>query len=75
MAGRYLESVRQVRPSGPYLLGGWSFGCAVVFEMAQQLTRAEERVALLALFDGVSPARRATSPRRTPLSYWSSTCT
>ncbi|MCP4656700.1 MAG: alpha/beta fold hydrolase, partial [bacterium] len=62
MAGRYLESVRQVRPTGPYLLGGWSFGCAVAFEMAQQLTRAGGRVALLALFDGVPPGEAGYEP-------------
>ncbi len=62
MAGRYLESVRQVRPAGPYLLGGWSFGCAGAFEMAQQLTRAGERVALLVLFDGGPPGEAGYEP-------------
>jgi acyl transferase domain-containing protein/thioesterase domain-containing protein len=52
MAARYLEAVRAVQPSGPYLLGGWSFGGLVAFEMASQLVRSGESVALLALIDG-----------------------
>ncbi|HYN87102.1 MAG TPA: alpha/beta fold hydrolase, partial [Ardenticatenaceae bacterium] len=60
MAAEYLEVVRSVQPAGPYLLAGWSFGGLVAFEMAQQLTRAGEEVALLALLDQeVSPGDEA----------------
>jgi thioesterase domain-containing protein len=55
MAERYLEAVRGVQPAGPYLLGGHSFGGLVAFEMAQQLVRAGEHVAVLALLDTVAP--------------------
>ncbi|HEX6864026.1 MAG TPA: thioesterase domain-containing protein, partial [Thermoanaerobaculia bacterium] len=58
MAERYVEAVRQAWPRGPYLLAGWSFGCVVAFEMAQQLRRAGLDVPLLALLDGVPPRRR-----------------
>jgi thioesterase domain-containing protein/acyl carrier protein len=51
MASRYLESVRRVQPTGPYLLGGWSMGGLIAYEMAVQLERQGERVALLALID------------------------
>ncbi|XXT16877.1 beta-ketoacyl synthase N-terminal-like domain-containing protein [Sorangium sp. So ce429] len=51
MAARYLEAIRAVQPSGPYLLGGWSFGGLVAFEMANQLERGGERVALVTLID------------------------
>jgi thioesterase domain-containing protein len=37
MAAEYLEAVLAIQPSGPYLLGGWSFGGTVAFEMALQL--------------------------------------
>ncbi|HEX2076319.1 MAG TPA: amino acid adenylation domain-containing protein [Longimicrobium sp.] len=57
MATGYVRAIRAVRPSGPYLLGGWSFGGMVAFEMAQQLTRAGEVVPLVALLDTVSPER------------------
>ncbi|MER6915069.1 amino acid adenylation domain-containing protein [Streptomyces sp. NPDC000594] len=51
MAADYLEQVRRVRPAGPYHLLGWSFGGMVAQEMAVQLQRAGEEVALLALLD------------------------
>jgi thioesterase domain-containing protein len=35
MAAHYLDIVREVQPDGPYLLGGWSFGAHVAYEMAQ----------------------------------------
>ncbi|HBL31155.1 MAG TPA: non-ribosomal peptide synthetase, partial [Acidobacteria bacterium] len=51
MAAEYLDAIRSVQPRGPYLLGGWSFGGIVAFEMAQQLRAAGEAVDLLALVD------------------------
>ena len=51
MAARYLETMRAVQGSGPYRLGGWSFGGLVAFEMARQLAGQGEDVSLLALFD------------------------
>jgi thioesterase domain-containing protein/acyl carrier protein len=59
MAANYLEAVRRVQPAGPYLLGGWSFGGYVSFEMAQQLHSRGERVDLLALFDTPAPGSEA----------------
>jgi amino acid adenylation domain-containing protein len=55
MAAHYIEALRQVQPSGPYFLGGWSFGGLVAFEMAQQLLSAGHQVALLAIFDTLAP--------------------
>ena len=51
MAARYVETLISVQPEGPYLLGGWSFGGFVAFEMAQQLWRQGREVALLAILD------------------------
>lgn len=56
MAADYIEAMRAVQPTGPYRLGGWSLGGAVAFEMAQQLQRQGESVAMLALIDSISPA-------------------
>jgi amino acid adenylation domain-containing protein len=58
MAARYVAAIREVRPNGPYLLGGWSFGGFVAFEMAQQLTRAGESVPLVAMLDTRAPGER-----------------
>ncbi|GMU92754.1 MAG: hypothetical protein AMXMBFR4_18120 [Candidatus Hydrogenedentota bacterium] len=46
-----VAAMREVQPKGPYLLAGWSFGAMVALEMAQQLVRDGERVALLAILD------------------------
>ncbi len=58
MAGRYLEALRRVQPEGPYLLGGWSMGGIIAFEMAQQLQRVGQ-VSLLVLLDSHTPAALA----------------
>jgi thioesterase domain-containing protein len=51
MAARYIEEILKVQPEGPYVLAGASMGGMVAYEMAQQLYRRGEEIALLALFD------------------------
>jgi thioesterase domain-containing protein/acyl carrier protein len=51
MASHYIKEIRSVQPEGPYFLGGYSFGGAVAFEMAQQLTAQGEKRAVVVLFD------------------------
>ncbi|MFY0567871.1 non-ribosomal peptide synthase/polyketide synthase [Archangium lansingense] len=60
MARRYVEQVRAVQPEGPYLLGGWSLGGAVAYEMARELRRQGQEVALLVLLDSFAPAGQST---------------
>lgn len=55
MATDYIKALRIVQPHGPYMLGGWSFGGVVAFEMAQQLQKLGNKVALLALIDIGAP--------------------
>ncbi|MDX6694476.1 MAG: hypothetical protein QOF02_2079, partial [Blastocatellia bacterium] len=55
MVAEYLAALRAVQPEGPYLLGGWSMGGVVAFEMARQLTAQREQVELLALIDSKLP--------------------
>jgi amino acid adenylation domain-containing protein len=62
MAAWYIQALQTVQPTGPYLLGGWSMGGVVAFEMAQQLHAQGQRVALLALFDGRIPTPDETFP-------------
>lgn len=50
-AAVYIEEMKTVQSEGPYLLGGWSFGGFVAYEMARQLVEQGEQVALLALLD------------------------
>lgn len=51
MAASYREEIARVT-AGPYYLGGWSLGGAVVFELARQLAAAGRAVALVAIVDG-----------------------
>jgi thioesterase domain-containing protein len=62
MADYYIQALRTAQPTGPYLLGGWSMGGVVAFEMARQLHAQGQRVALLALFDGRIPTPDETFP-------------
>jgi amino acid adenylation domain-containing protein len=55
IAAEYLQRIQSIQPHGPYLLLGRSFGGLTAYEMAAQLERAGERVALLALLDSVPP--------------------
>lgn len=56
MATDYIAELRQVQPHGPYLLGGFSGGGLVAFEMAQQLIAAGEEIITVLLLD--TPARK-----------------
>ncbi|HEX7331486.1 MAG TPA: amino acid adenylation domain-containing protein, partial [Pyrinomonadaceae bacterium] len=56
MASRYIAAMRSVQAEGPYVLGGWSMGGLIAFEMAQQLQNVGQEVALLALLDTHTPS-------------------
>src|SRR5204863_9063960 len=51
MACYYVETLRRRQPEGPYMLGGWSMGGLIAYEMAQQLRSRGEEISLLALLD------------------------
>jgi len=55
MAARYVSALREVQPAGPYLLGGWSLGGVVAYEMACQLREAGEEIDFLGLIDARVP--------------------
>jgi amino acid adenylation domain-containing protein len=55
VARNYLDAIRSVWPDGPYLLGGWSSGGVVAFEMARQLQASGADVALVVLLDSGPP--------------------
>jgi amino acid adenylation domain-containing protein len=62
MAERYIEAVGLVQPGGPYLLGGWSMGGVVAYEMARQLRAAREDVGLLMMIDSHNPTPDGAEP-------------
>lgn len=51
MAHENLQELRSLQPQGPYLLGGYSMGGTIAFEMAQQLIASGDKVDLLVLVD------------------------
>ena len=55
MAACYIDAIKTVSPRGPYLLGGYSSGGTVAFEMAQQLRARGDHVAPLVLIDADAP--------------------
>jgi len=62
----YLEAIRAHQPSGPYYLLAYSSAGAFGYEIAQQLRRQNEEVALLALVDPLA-MDRASKAR---FGYW-----
>jgi amino acid adenylation domain-containing protein len=55
MAADYVQAIRAAQENGPYILGGWSMGGLIAFEMARQLQRQGQKVSLVALFDSMTP--------------------
>ncbi|HYL99044.1 MAG TPA: alpha/beta fold hydrolase, partial [Blastocatellia bacterium] len=51
IAALYADAIRSVQPTGPYLVGGWSSGGPVAFEVARILEGQNQRVGLLAFLD------------------------
>jgi phthiocerol/phenolphthiocerol synthesis type-I polyketide synthase E len=56
-AARHVAAARLAQPSGPYILGGWSFGAVLAHEMARRLTAAGEQVDALVCLDAHVPGR------------------
>jgi 3-oxoacyl-(acyl-carrier-protein) synthase/thioesterase domain-containing protein/SAM-dependent methyltransferase/acyl carrier protein len=55
MASRYVDAIQARQPKGSYLLGGWSFGGLVAYEMARRLREQGGKVDLLVLLDTPAP--------------------
>ncbi|HKU41294.1 MAG TPA: amino acid adenylation domain-containing protein, partial [Polyangiales bacterium] len=64
VASIYEAQVSAVCPSGPIILGGYSFGILVALELALRLERSGREVPLLVSFDGFAPG----FPKMLPLS-------
>jgi thioesterase domain-containing protein len=62
IASRYIEVMRQVAPQGPYLIGGYSLGSVVAFEMARMVRRSGERVDACLLIDPPPPNGAMNGP-------------
>jgi amino acid adenylation domain-containing protein len=62
LAAYHIEWIRRVRPHGPYLLAGWSFGGLVAYEIANQLLGAGESVDFIGLIDTPVPEGTRSLP-------------
>jgi len=58
LAAHYIEAMRTIQPEGPYILGGWSVGGIIAYEMAQQLNAQNQRVSQLLLLDSGARTHR-----------------
>ncbi len=56
-AADYIAEMRQVQPHGPYLVGGFSGGGLIAWDIARQLERSGETVAIVVLLDTPVPMR------------------
>ncbi len=61
MATRLVRMIREVQPSGPYRVAGWSFGGVLAYEVASQLIGRDEVVELVGMLDSYHPARAGAS--------------
>ncbi len=66
----YIAEMRQVQPSGPYIVGGFSGGGIIAFEIARQLRAAGEAIASVILLDTPLPQRPALSRRDRLMINW-----
>jgi len=72
MASLYIKEIRRAQPHGPYFLGGYSFGGAIAFEMAQQLAAQGHEDTVVVLFDTNFPHSASNSGKAASnLSAWS----
>lgn len=51
LAAYHLNDILTLQPKGDYILGGFSFGCLVAYEIAKQLERLGKKVAILTIVD------------------------
>ncbi|MEH2064608.1 MAG: amino acid adenylation domain-containing protein [Nostoc sp.] len=68
MAAYYIQQIQTIQPHEPYLLGGYSSGGIIAYEMARQLAIQGKKVALLVLFDTYGSRNIESAPLQKPTS-------
>ncbi len=61
MGSLYLDIIQKIKPDGPYLLGGYSAGGLIAFEVARRLREQGKHVELLFLLSPSPPGKSSTS--------------
>jgi amino acid adenylation domain-containing protein len=67
MAAFYIKEIKTLQAKGPYYIGGASFGGLAAFEIAKQLQRQNDEIALVALLDTGTPDYPQALPTTTKL--------
>ena len=57
IAEQFVQSIRERRPEGPYMLGGWCAHGLLAYEIAHQLEQQGQEVAQVLLLETVNPVR------------------
>ena len=70
LAAQYVAELDAHQPSGPVLLGGWSSGALIAFEMAAQLQKKNRLVQDIVMFDCPAPLLHTPIDNRTLLSWF-----
>jgi iterative type I PKS product template protein len=60
----YLKEIKRRQPKGPYIIGGWSAGGVMAYEVAQQIVRNGEELESLVLIDAPCPVALDPLPAR-----------
>lgn len=58
IAIKYLKDIKEVRPEGPYIFAGYSFGALIALRMAQLAKEQGDEVEGLIIYDMFNPAVR-----------------
>ncbi|MFW9260821.1 amino acid adenylation domain-containing protein [Nostoc sp. CALU 546] len=69
MAAHYIQQIQTIQPHEPYLIGGYSSGGIIAYEMARQLAMQGKKVALLVLFDTYGSRNIESVPLQKPASH------
>jgi amino acid adenylation domain-containing protein len=64
MAAHYIREIKKIQPKGPYYIGGRCLGAYIALEMAIQLKRQGETIALLAVLDSYWVPRELVESER-----------
>jgi iterative type I PKS product template protein len=65
VAAIYVDTIRKIRPHGPYILGGWSLGGIHAYEVCRQLTDLGEKVLGIVMVDSPCPKALPHMPEPT----------
>jgi amino acid adenylation domain-containing protein len=52
----YIEEIKRNQPNGPYIIGGWSFGGVVAFDICQKLLAQGDCIEILIMLDSYLPS-------------------